>query len=218
MKTSLVGFFDILGTRDSVMSERFSDTDALEFVNPIGIAASFTPNVRFAVFSDSLIVSAEPKEIRPLLRAINFMYGNWFSEMIYVRGAISSGDIHWVADSTCDAYFKRRPNLTYARVYGKGLVTAYGLEQKSGPGAICFLSGKAAELFRKVEGNSVLDGHTPMLSWATKRQAKILDGYASISLECAKRDTDAWRHAKATKHFCSTVVAKKLFLPDAYAS
>lgn len=140
---TLVGFFDILGTREAVMSDRFSDVGALEFVNAIGIAARFTPSVRFAVFSDSLIVSAEATEIRPLLRAINFMYGNWFSEMVHVRGAISCGDIRWVGDPPADKLFQGRANLTYARVYGKGLVIAHELEQKSGPGAICFLTESA---------------------------------------------------------------------------
>src|SRR5665213_1879884 len=119
---SLVGFFDILGTRESVMSDRFSDTDILEFVNVIGVAAGFTPHVRFVVFSDSLIVVAEPAEIPLLLRAVNFMYGNWFSELVYVRAAISCGDVHWVDDTSCDKPFRRLPNLVYTRIYGKGLV------------------------------------------------------------------------------------------------
>lgn len=117
----LVGFFDILGTREKVMSDRFSDIDVVEFVNTIALAAGFTPTVRFAVFSDSLIISAEPSEIRPLLRAINFMYGNWFSELVHVRSAISYGDIRWVDDPHSDELFQGCRNLTYARVYGKGL-------------------------------------------------------------------------------------------------
>jgi hypothetical protein len=213
----LVGFFDILGTREAVMSDRFSDIDALEFVNAIGLAASFSPTIRFAVFSDSLIISAEATEIRPALRALNFMYCNWFSELVYVRGAISYGDIHWVDDGVTDDLFRKRPNLTYARVYGKGLVTAHELEQKSGPGAICFLTDSAAELFRAAEPNSVLDGHTPMLCCATKQQAEGFEGYARIHLERTEKDSVEWRHANATKHFWSVVVRSEKLLPASYA-
>ena len=199
------------------MSDRFSDIDALEFVNAIGLAASFSPTIRFAVFSDSLIISAEATEIRPALRALNFMYGNWFSELVYVRGAISYGDIRWVDDGATDDLFRKRPNLTYARVYGKGLVTAHELEQKSGPGAISFLTDSAAELFRAAEPNSVLDGHTPMLCWATKQQAEGFEGYARIQLERTEKDSVEWRHANATKHFWSLVVSSEKFLPASYA-
>jgi hypothetical protein len=213
----LVGFFDILGTGERVMSERFSDIDALEFVNAIGIAARFTPTVRFAVFSDSLIVSAELTEVRPLLRAINFMYGNWFGELVRVRGAISCGDIRWVTDAVSDGLFRGCPNLTYARVYGKGLVIAYDLERSSGPGAICFLTEGAAELFRGVETNSVLDGLTPMLCWATESQAKMLEGYATNHLEQTEKESGERRHAAATKHYCTTLVEQRKFLSDDYA-
>jgi len=214
---SLVGFFDILGTRENVMNDRFSDTDMLEFVNAIGIAAEFTPHVRFAVFSDSLIVAAEPSEICSLLRAVNWMYGNWFSEFVYVRGAVSCGDVRWVDHAVADRIFRRLANLTYARIYGKGLVSAYQLEQQSGPGAVCFLTEAAAKLFREKEPASVLDGHARMLCWATERQAKIADGYASSHLERTQKDSAEWRHAVATKHYWTSVLAHGKFLPNEYS-
>lgn len=199
------------------MSDRFSDIDVLEFVNPIGITAGFTPTVRFVVFSDSLIIATEPTKIRPLLRAINFMYGNWFSELVYVRGAISCGDIRWVDDQVSDKSFKRYPNFTYARVYGKGLVIAYELEQKSGPGAVCFLTEQAAELLRSEESCSVLESHTPMLCWATEREAKVCKGYAKLHFERTDKDTTERRHAAATKHYWNTVISQQKFLPDDYS-
>lgn len=217
MQSSIVGFFDILGTTNAVMSHRFSDIDTLEFVNAIGLSASVNPTVRFAVFSDSLIISADLSEIRPLLRAINLMYGNWVSELIYVRGAISCGDIRWVDDPPSDKLFQGRPNLTYARVYGKGLVIAHELEQKSGPGAVCFLTEQAAELFREEESCSVLESYTPLLCWATEREAKAYQGYAKSHLEQAEKDTVCWRHATATKHYWDMVVSQLKFLPDGYS-
>jgi len=217
MQMSIVGFFDILGTRDAVMSDRFSDIDTIEFVNPIGIAARFSPTIRFAVFSDSLIISTSPSEIRALLRATNFMYGNWFSELLYVRGAISYGDIRWVDDPPSDKLFQGCPNLTYARVYGKGIVIAHGLEQKSGPGAVCFLTEQAAELFRSKEACSVLESRTPLLCWATERQARACQGYANLRLEQTEKDTLEWGHAAATRHYWDTIVLQRKFLPDHYS-
>jgi hypothetical protein len=213
----MVGFFDILGTRDAVMSDRFDDVDALEFVNPIGLVARVSPTVRFAVFSDSLIISAELSEIKPLLRAINYMYGNWLSELIYVRGAISYGEIRWVDDTPSDKLFRGLPNLTYGRVYGKGLVAAHELEQKSGPGVVCFLTEQAAELFRREELCSVLENLTPLLCWATQREAIACQGYAKLHLEKAEKDTLSWRHASATKHYWDMVVSQQRFLPDGYS-
>ena len=217
MQVSIIGFFDILGTRDAVMSDRFSDIDTLEFVNAIGIAAGMTPTLRFAVFSDSLIISTEQSQAGPVLRAINFMYGNWFSELIYVRGAISCGDIRWVDDQASDKFFKKYPNLTYARVYGKGLIIAHELEQKSGPGAVCYLTEQAAELLPSEESCSVLESHTPMLCWATEREAKACKGYAKLHFERTDKDTTERRHAAATKHYWNTVISQQKFLPDDYS-
>ena len=217
VQSSIVGFFDILGTSNAVMSDRFSDIDTLEFVNAIGLAAYANPTVRFAVFSDSLIVSANLSEIKPLLRAINFMYGNWFSELVYVRGAISCGDIQWIDHPPSDKFFQGLSNLTYAHVYGKGLVIAHELEQKSGPGAVCFLTEQAAILFRGEEPSSVLESYTPLLCWATERQAKVCQGYGKLHLERAENDTVEWRHATATKYYWDMVVSQLKFLPDGYS-
>jgi hypothetical protein len=213
----LVGFFDILGTRESVMSNHFSDVDVVEFVNPIGLAAGFTPTVRFAVFSDSLIVSTESSEIKPLLRAINFMYLNWFSELVHVRSAISYGEVRWVDDPHSDKLFEGCRNLTYARIYGKGLVAAHELEQHSGPGAICFLTNGSAELFRREEPNSVLDSYAPMLCWATEQEAKKLEGHVNLLLERAEKDTPEWRHLTATKQYWTMVVANRKFQLNNYS-
>jgi hypothetical protein len=213
----LVAFFDILGTRENVMSERFSDIDIVEFVNPIALAAGFTPTVRFAVISDCLIISAKPSEIQSLLRAINFMYSNWFSELVYVRGAIAYGDIRWVDDPHVDKVFQRYRNLIYARIYGKGLVAAYEFEQHSGPGAICFLTNSAANLFRKEEPNSVLDNGVPMLCWATEQEAKKAEGYVNLLLARADKDTREWRQLGATKQYWAMVVANGKFLPNNYS-
>jgi hypothetical protein len=199
------------------MSDRFSDIDTLEFVNTIGIAAGLTPTIRFAVFSDSLIISTEQTQTGPLLRAINFMYSNWFSELIYVRGAISCGDIRWIDDQTSDKFFKKYPNLTYARVYGKGLVFAHELEQKSGPGAVCFLTEQAANILRNEDSCSVLESHTPMLCWATEQQAEGFKGYAKLRAERIEKDTTEWRHASATKHYWNMVISQQKFLPDGYS-
>lgn len=211
----LVGFFDLLGTSEKVKSDRFSDTDILEFVNAIGVAAEFTPNVRFAVFSDSLILTADPSEIQSLLRAINFMYANWFSELVYVRGGISCGDIQWVNDSSCDNSFRQLVNLTYSRIYGKGLVMAYQLEQQSGPGAICFLTQQAAAMFREKESASVLDGRVPMLCWATEEQAKKAEGYALSQAE-GSQESFGSKHYEAARHYWTSVMAHSKFLPAEY--
>jgi hypothetical protein len=72
---ALVGFFDILGTRDAVMKDRFSDLTALDFLGPVGLAAKLFPSLRFAVFSDSVIVSAEPDDETCFLKAVSVMQG-----------------------------------------------------------------------------------------------------------------------------------------------
>jgi hypothetical protein len=55
---SLVAFLDVLGTRESVRSGTFHRWDTVEFATPVGIAASSNPDMEFAVFSDSVVISS----------------------------------------------------------------------------------------------------------------------------------------------------------------
>ena len=140
---SLVAFLDILGTKDSVMREKFSAMHILDFVNIVGVAAHDNKNLRFAVLSDSVIISAEANYADEFIKALGLIYPNWFGDGIYVRGGIALGEIEWVDQPHTDKWFRNLENFMYARVYGKALIEAYEIEQKSGPGAICFMNEKS---------------------------------------------------------------------------
>ena len=163
---SLVAFLDILGTKDLVKNDQFSELHILDFVNPVGIAANDHPNLRFAVLSDSVIISAECNYVDEFIEALAFIYPNWFGDGINVRGGIAVGDIEWVDQPHTDKWFRNLNNLMYARVYGKALIEAYEVEQKSGPGAICFVNEKASDLIYKINSNYILEGATNALIWA----------------------------------------------------
>ena len=156
---ALVGFLDILGTKEAVMRNSFSDLVALDFVGAVGAAAKLFPSLRYAVFSDSVIVSAEEDNAPEFLRAIQYIYGQWYADFILVRGGIAEGEIQWVDHKPVDEMFNQFSNLMYARVYGKGLVLAADLEQRSGPGAIAFLTEPAAALISSIWLYAVSSGN-----------------------------------------------------------
>lgn len=56
-----------------------------------------------------------------------------------------------------------------------------------------------------------------MLCWATEQEAKKIEGYATLLLEQAEKDTSEWRHGTATKHYWAMVVADRKFLPNNYS-
>ena len=211
---ALVGFFDILGTKDAVMNDRFSDSITRDFVSPVAIAARSYQKLRFAVFSDSVIVSAEEGDERNFLRAITYMSRQWLGDYIFVRGGVAVGDIRWVDSKLNDEMFSKYPNLMYARVYGKALILAHDLEQKSGPGAITFLTELATQLFSALDPNHVLPGTTPMLCWASEREATALVGYSASKLKNHPNESDGRRQALATNYYWEQVVARKQYLPD----
>lgn len=211
---ALVGFFDILGTKDAVMNGHFSDSIARDFVGPVGIAAMDFPKLRFAVFSDSVIVSAEDGDDEDFLNAVTYINGQWLADWIFVRGGVAAGDIRWVDSPINDKKFDQYPNLMYARVYGKALILAHDIEQKSGPGAIVFLTEPAAERVSAINPNCVLPGATPMLCWASERVATLLVHYAASKLENHPKEGNARRQALATQYYWGQVVAQKRFLPD----
>lgn len=214
---ALVGFFDILGTKDAVMNNRFTDSIARDFVGPVGITAKLFPKLRFAVFSDSVIVSAEDGDEHSFLKAVTYINGQWLADYIFVRGGIAAGDIRWVDSIENDAIFNKSPNLMYARVYGKALILASHIEQKSGPGAITFLTELAAQRLSAINPNCVLSGTTPMLCWANEREATTLVDYSANKLKKQLIESDGHRQAQATNYYWEQVVAQKRFLPNQYA-
>ncbi len=214
----LVGYFDILGTRDAVLKDEFSDLMILDFVAPVGIAAGILKTIRYAVLSDCVIFSCEDGHEKDFIKAVSIMCGQWSADLIQVRGGIASGEIRWVDYEHADALFSKFKNLMYARLYGKALVKAHEIEQKSGPGAIIYVSDSAAELIANIEQNAILSGITPSLCWATEREAKLLERYSHQALEYEKQDSAGQRHALATKRYWELVCAKQKYLPLHLAS
>src|SRR5207248_2831494 len=88
-----VAFLDVLGTTELVNRGEFNDWRSLDFANPVGVVAGRFPNMRFAVFSDSVVVSCPEDQPRDLLRALCFIYGQWYSDYILVRGGLTFGEI-----------------------------------------------------------------------------------------------------------------------------
>jgi hypothetical protein len=197
-KQSLVAFLDILGTEEMVRNDEFDDFQSLDFVNPVCIMARYNPKLRFAVFSDSVIVASPTDDASKFVSVLSFLYTQWFADYVLVRGGVSVGEIRWVDQPSIDGIFRGLPNLAYARVYGKALVEAHRLEQRSGPGAICFVDEKASELLRTANDNYVLLGQTDALIWTDRRQLENWCKVSKFYLDRQKVGTEARRHMRAT--------------------
>lgn len=214
---ALVGFFDILGTREDVLSGNVPDAASIDFSGPVVLAACNCPTIRFAIFSDSVIISSSENDASNFLRAASFMYGQWYADLIFVRGGVAEGEINWLADAAKAGLTRAAlPNLSSVRIYGKGLVLAYEIEQRSGLGAVTYLTENAAIRLRGAAPNSVLPGITPMLCWASEREAlslvkRDIDCFGRSAIEGPSR-----RHALATKYYWEQIVLQKKFLPDLY--
>lgn len=213
---ALVGFFDILGSKAAISSGRFSDLTTLDFAGPASLAAMLFPAIRVSIFSDFVIVSAEAGNYPDFLKAVSLMYGQWWADFILVRGGIAEGEIRWVDHEPIDAEFRLCRNLSCSRVYGDGLVLAYEAEQRSGPGAIPYLTEIAADLLSEVEENSVLQGVTPMFCWASEKRAELMLKYASLNSDHEAQQGNGRRHALATKSYWEQVVEKRKFLPNEF--
>lgn len=213
---SLVAFLDILGTKEMVNQGRFTDMRALDFTNVVGVASKSKPNMHFAVFSDSVIVSCNKEFVHDFILTLQFIYGQWFSDHIFVRGGIDLGEINWVDYPVTDKTFNQLDNFSYARVYGKALIGAYEIEQKSGPGAICYVSEEASKLLFQTNENYILPGITDMLIWADEW---LIDGlYRTFDLLLKKDNINkkARRHIKATYLYFSNLKTSGKFLVPLY--
>jgi len=213
----IVCFFDILGTASRVRKGEFDDIEALDFVNPIGLVAMYNRNMRFAVFSDSVIISCPYSDAKDFVAVVSYLYSQWFADIVIVRGGISVGEINWVDDSNTDQMFRRLKNLSFSRVYGKALVAAHNIEERSGPGAICYLDESASNLFRGVDDKYVLSGTTDSLIWPDKRTLdyylKVIPGWK----EGYNVGDEARRQVSATIDYFEKVSESKKWHPDGFS-
>jgi hypothetical protein len=210
---SLVAFFDILGTKEMVARGQFQNAHALDFANPVGIVALQYPNMRFAAFSDSVVAYCDNKDAKQFLTVMNMLMGNWFSDWIFVRGGIAAGEINWV-DVDLDKVFQRAKNFAYARVYGSALVESSQLQEKSGPGMLCFVSDRASKILDEAVANVIVSGPTNVLAWATEREVSyLLRSFRNIA-ESQAESQEFQRHVRATQHYFSLMNEQKKFLPN----
>jgi hypothetical protein len=160
----LTAFCDILGTKEMVMDDRFSDLHALDFSGAVALAAHDHPSARFAVFSDCVIFSIPADKCTTFIKILRYLWGSWLQDAIWVRGGIDVGEITWV-DFSLDKTFQRYPNLSIARVYGQSVVGAYSIEQASGPGIVPFVTKAAANHIEIHEPGATLPLATHVLQF-----------------------------------------------------
>jgi len=210
----LVAFLDILGTKEMVKQDQFGDMHILDFANWVGLIARTSLNTRFAVFSDCVIMSTSMEKHQEFVAAISFIYSQWFSDYILVRGGISIGEIWWVDHSASDDLFHNLKNFAYSRVYGKALVAANKLEQSSGPGAICYVDESASEFLYQMNENYILQGQTDALVWSDVAGVDYFHKLVSSFLSQEEKGSEMRRHLKATVEYFSSIKKANKYLPS----
>lgn len=203
-KTSLVGFFDILGTKAAVRKRRFDDYCLLDFANPVGIAAHKYTALRFAVFSDSVIVSCDATFAAMFVAAVHDIFEQWTADHIFVRGGISVGDIRWVDHPSDQRWFGKLRNFSYCRVYGGALVDAVEMEGRSGPGVLCFLTENAAAVLSKVAPHSYISAASHILIPFPERTLAAVAKTMEFLLSRAGLDEEEKKHLSATVRLLKT--------------
>jgi hypothetical protein len=210
---SLVAFFDILGTKELVKRGEFSDFHSLDFANPVGLMALHYPKIRFAAFSDSVVVSCKAEDTEDFLSVLNLLCTNWFADFIFVRGGLAFGEIRWVDQVSVDKHFRTAENFAYARLYGSALVEAYELQERSGPGMVCFVSEAASRVLQDAISHVVLAGPTNVLVWPTAKEIAYFCKVFKLLLEDASCPAEFRRHARATQEYLTRMEKGGLALP-----
>jgi hypothetical protein len=193
----LVAFLDILGTKEMVRRGEFDAGLAYDFVNAAGIAARFFSRIRVAAFSDSVLVSALPRDAASFLDGLAFMHRHWFGDGIPVRGGIALGAIEWAHSAGQDRAVQS-PNFFFARVFGPAVVEAVALEQKAGAGALCMASEQSARLLREVDPAAIFASYANILVWANPAAVGWHLHHFRTRLEGSTVDSEEWRHNRAT--------------------
>jgi hypothetical protein len=184
------------------------------------VAAKYNPLFRFAAFSDSALMSAESSKLDRFVALASYFLCNWYEEGLLVRGGISLGEIEWIDHPALDRDFGYLPNVHYARMYGQAFVDAVELE-RSGPGAICFLSEAAAELLTTSSPSNVLTGLTgverPTLVWLDAMRASILRDELSRRVQDTIGQMKRRDHLAATLRYVEELIRVNKFLPPDFS-
>jgi len=210
----LVAFLDILGTKNLIRSGRFSDAHIWDFINTAGLAAKQIPSVRFAAFSDCIIVSASQEEYEDFVAALSYCYSQWCADHVWVRGGISIGEVRWVDDPGVDDFFNNIKNFNYSRIYGSAVVSAYQTEGSSGPGSICFVDEKASKFLISKSSCFITKKHfTDALVWAREPEVKK---YIHVfrSLYESAQHSDYKRQLLATLTYFESLAENDLYIPN----
>lgn len=208
-----MAFLDILGTSNRVRNDQFDDIEIFDFVNPVCLLAYHIPSLRCAAFSDSVVISAPENDIENLLIGLSYLFSQWISDCVFVRGGLALGEIVWVDMDRIDSRFRKLENLAFARVYGNGLLNAQETEKGSGPGAVCFLSPRVSGLIRAINANLVLQGPVDVLVWASKRINRFAQNICSGRAEEKNLDSDVSRQMAATAWYYREMERLGLFTP-----
>jgi hypothetical protein len=203
IEESFVAYLDILGTKDLVSHGKFSDAHALDFTGAAVAAAAKFQSARFAAFSDCVILSTPAARPLDLVGILCFLFGNWFSDGILVRGGVAVGEIQWVDEKT-DPTFHKLKNFSFARVYGKALSEAVEIERSSGPGVLPFAADAVADRFEDTAPRSVLRLSSNVLRCFEWKDHDKWTGFLGIYLA----HTDS---SEARKHIRSTQRVLELF-------
>ncbi len=196
----MVAFIDILGTKKLTMTGVFNDYRSIQFSNPVAYIAAEHSELQCAVFSDSVILSTNEENYAELLKALAYLYNMWIHGWVLARGAISFGEIVWVAQEHDEAV-KPLPNYSCARVYGRALVEAVEHEKKCGPGAVAFLTDSATAFLAKRHPSYVLSGAVNVLSLYSKTFLNALMPVVDSWIEEWSDDPESIRQLRATKHY-----------------
>jgi hypothetical protein len=200
---SFACYFDILGTKDLVSHNEFTDSHSRDFCGAVIVAANKFKTSRFAAFSDCVIFSTPVEKPYDLLNVLTVLCENWVSDGIFVRGGIALGEVRWV-DSEIDKEIEHLKNLRCSRVYGSALNEAFEIEKSSGPGIIAFASDDVAETISKFDPSSVLSLPSNIIRNFEWKDLNSLISW--IEEFCVHEES-----RKAQRHFNATNRALNLF-------
>ena len=106
--------------------------------------------------------------------------------------------------------------MSYSRVYGKALINAHNVEEKSGPGAICFVDENASKTIKSIDQKFIIEGYSDMLVWADKEKTSHLLNFTKMLLNNNSENYLSRRQFKATYYYCKNILGNKKYLPDKY--
>jgi len=180
----IIGYFEVLNMQFVAENTELHETYLSSFIRPVRFIASDHPDLKFELFSDSMVLGCIPESLEEFIGIIQRLFRNWSMDYLIVRGGVVSGQADAISGSFEKILVKELSGIQMWRFSGPAVVNAYQVTQSIAYGMICLLSPELVERTDIIDPTVVTHASPYRLFWPDPDH---LESYVEIYQKMLKK-------------------------------